>query len=383
MNDSITVSVERRYIKYNNNYYVKGIENRIFFERYLSIFECVYIIARVSLVYQEPIGYEKVNNEKIIFKPIMTKGTGILKIFDIFNIIKKTDFLILRTPGILSYIIFSISALLNKNFSIEVVTNPLQEAKNLTKYKLLNIILSYIFNFIFKFQLRMCDFASFVTKDEIQKIYLSNELLKSNKYSSSYSSININKNFFYKNEKRTFDSSNIKLLFVGVLDRDFKGLDVFLKVLSKLPKNYVATVVGDGALLNYYKEFSVGLGIDDRVKFLGYVADEKQKLNIYREHDIFLLTSRREGLPRVVIEAMANGLPCVCTDVSGVRELIEVKYICNVNDYNSLSRKILSLSKDEINIMSKKNYENSLSYCDSNLIYARNDFYKKILNNKK
>ncbi|HIF9056734.1 TPA: glycosyltransferase [Photobacterium damselae] len=380
MIDSITVSVERRYLKYNNKFYVKGIENQAFFERYLSVFKCVYIIARVTKVYEKPIGYEEFNSEKIIFRPINTKGTGILKLPDIIRVLKKTDYLILRTPGVLAYIISMVSVVLRKKFSIEVVTNPAQESKNLTKNKILNNIFHFIFDLIFKLQLRKCDFASFVTKSEIQEAYLSSDLLISDKYSSSYSSIDINKDFYYYEEKKYSDNSNVKLLFVGVLDRDFKGLDIFLKILSLLPHKYIATVVGDGVLLEFYKKFSIELGIKDRVQFLGYVTDEKQKLNIYRKHDIFLLTSRREGLPRVVIEAMANGLPCICTDVSGVRELIEDKYICNIDDYKAFSDKILSLSIDEIITMSKNNYENSIAYCNSNLTYSRNIFYKKILN---
>ena len=62
------------------------------------------------------------------------------------------------------------------------------------------------------------------------------------------------------------------------------------------------------------------LGIADRVRFLGWRRD---LATIYGATDVFLLTSRNEGTPVALIEAMASGVPGVSTDVGGVKDVIE------------------------------------------------------------
>lgn len=65
--------------------------------------------------------------------------------------------------------------------------------------------------------------------------------------------------------------------------------------------------------------------------------------------DIFVLTSRSEGLPNAVMEAMAAGVPCVCTDVGGCRELVDpgvTGYLVPAADARSLADRILELAED-------------------------------------
>jgi glycosyltransferase involved in cell wall biosynthesis len=65
------------------------------------------------------------------------------------------------------------------------------------------------------------------------------------------------------------------------------------------------------------------LGVGDRVQLTGAVPLD-QLMSKYRDYDFFLLpTQPGEGIPRVLLEAMANGLPVVVTDVSGIGSLIE------------------------------------------------------------
>jgi glycosyltransferase involved in cell wall biosynthesis len=79
-------------------------------------------------------------------------------------------------------------------------------------------------------------------------------------------------------------------------------------------------IVGGGARLQELTALADRLGIGGRVRFLGHRDDVPALLS---ESDIFVLTSRSEGFPNSVIEAMAAGLPVVATGVGGVVELIE------------------------------------------------------------
>ncbi len=87
-------------------------------------------------------------------------------------------------------------------------------------------------------------------------------------------------------------------------------------------------------------------GLEHRFTLLGPKEDARALLNGF---DLFVLTSRTEGLPNTVMEAMAAGLPCVCTDVGGCRELVEhgvTGYLVAPDDAGDLGARILDLAGD-------------------------------------
>src|SRR4029077_18843448 len=76
---------------------------------------------------------------------------------------------------------------------------------------------------------------------------------------------------------------------------------------------------GEGALRAALEAHAARLGLDGVVEFLGRRNDVERVL---ADSDIAVLTSRREGIPRAVLEAMASGLPVVATRVPGTREAV-------------------------------------------------------------
>ena len=81
-------------------------------------------------------------------------------------------------------------------------------------------------------------------------------------------------------------------------------------------------VVGDGPLRDDLIAQAKRLGVDDRIAFAGAVAKERVPAYL-RACDVFVLNSTYEGLPHVLLEAMAAGLPVIATAVGGSREIIE------------------------------------------------------------
>ena len=79
-------------------------------------------------------------------------------------------------------------------------------------------------------------------------------------------------------------------------------------------------IVGEGSLAESLESLRIELGLEADVTFLGYRNDVD---DLMAAADGLLLSSRWEGLPNVVLEALVAGLPVVATDVGGVRELIE------------------------------------------------------------
>lgn len=138
-----------------------------------------------------------------------------------------------------------------------------------------------------------------------------------------------------------------RLLFVSrLLER--KGLQCIIPQLSeirnKLKCQLELTIVGDGP----YREELIRLvkrhGVENIVKFTG--QKEKKDLPVYyMEADLFIFPSRKEGMPNVVLEAMASGLPIVMTCCEGSEELIDGNgYAVPVE---SFSQKIEELYYDE------------------------------------
>lgn len=89
------------------------------------------------------------------------------------------------------------------------------------------------------------------------------------------------------------------------------------------------------------------LGLEDRVELLGFVSDT---IELYHAMDLFVLSSLREGLPNVVLEAMAMGVPVVATRVAGVPRLIrdgETGLLCRPGQVDELAGAMRRALADE------------------------------------
>ena len=111
------------------------------------------------------------------------------------------------------------------------------------------------------------------------------------------------------------------LLFVGRLDPQ-KGpwlLVRAVKGLLPVHRNLHLLMVGDGPLAAELKDWTRAQRLDDRIHFAGWRPDVPSLLKAV---DALVLPSRWEGMPNVVLEAMAAGRPVIATRVEGVRELV-------------------------------------------------------------
>ncbi len=115
-----------------------------------------------------------------------------------------------------------------------------------------------------------------------------------------------------------------RLLFVGRL-ASVKGVPVLFEALTKLlPKHpdLSLTLIGDGPERAALEQASHNQKLTAVNSFLGYQSQDEVATAL-RAHDIFVLPSFAEGVPVVLMEAMAAGLPVVATAVGGVGELVE------------------------------------------------------------
>ena len=109
---------------------------------------------------------------------------------------------------------------------------------------------------------------------------------------------------------------------VGRLEtqKDYPGLLRAVSLLRERHPSVRLAVAGDGPLGPWLRALSARMELDDTVAWLGLRDDVPDLLDT---GDAFVLSSRWEGSPNVVLEALAAGLPVAATDVGGVRELVE------------------------------------------------------------
>ena len=104
--------------------------------------------------------------------------------------------------------------------------------------------------------------------------------------------------------------------------------------------------VGDGLLRPAAEKLALKVGLNGRVKFLGW---QKDMISILSIVDIVLSTSRWEGLPVVFLEAMASGVPIIATDVGGASEVVKDGingFLSAKGDKEKLAEDIILLTRD-------------------------------------
>jgi glycosyltransferase involved in cell wall biosynthesis len=97
---------------------------------------------------------------------------------------------------------------------------------------------------------------------------------------------------------------------------------LFLDMAGRLAARsdrFTFLIVGDGELRAALEARARAIGLESRVRFLGWRGDLE---TVYGATDVFVLTSRNEGTPVALIEAMAAGVASVSTDVGGVRDVV-------------------------------------------------------------
>ncbi|KJS28605.1 MAG: hypothetical protein VR64_23790 [Desulfatitalea sp. BRH_c12] len=140
------------------------------------------------------------------------------------------------------------------------------------------------------------------------------------------------------------------LLFVGRFEH-VKGLPVLLQAFADLAgrdRMLHLHMVGDGPQRIELETLARDKGLSGRVTFYGYRSQAQLQAH-YAEADVFVLTSFAEGIPVVLMEAMACGVPVVAPRITGIPELIRDcvnGYLTTPGDVESLVKRIEALVQD-------------------------------------
>ena len=363
-----------------------------FYQRYLRVFDNMRLVARC--VEESELKPDRVpldNEPRIEFIPVpeFHGPKEYLRVYfsmgkALENVVKGCDAAILRIP---STVALRVGNQVMKNgipYACEVVFDA-EDGWRATKG-----LSHYAWKVIDKQMRIMCrkaDGVSCVTERYLQKHYYP---LKATSFTSSYSSLALPMTFF--SGVKSFPKRKPCVIAHIANQIEYNGRKGHKELIEavKLLQQHGTDVRVRFAGKDYYggekklKELSYNLGIADNVEFVGYLS--REELDRFLDAaDMYVMPTWAEGLPRVIIEAMAKGLPCITTPVSGNPELVDEHFLVEYNDIKKLADRIeeLCTSAEIYEQTSLINYERSKKY-EASILQARRDaFYSKLMDRVK
>lgn len=290
-------------------------------------------------------------------------------------LIENVDVVLIRLPSVLGIIAGKEAFKLNKPIWVEQVGNA-KEALESHGSLLGRFVAPILENFNQK-AIKNADFVTYVTNNKLQLDYpaqkhaitvtLSNVIIKRILEESE-----LQNNRFY--------SSIFKIGLVGGFDARYKGQDLLLKAISRLPTNIIQTIelffVGKGEF-NWVLEQAKALGLGSNIKYIG-ALEAGDKINAMLSGlSLYVQPSLTEGMPRATIEAMAMGCPVIGSDAGGISDIVSSNFVHRKGDFTKLSQDILQLIKNR-DLLYKESIESlkkSADYHIDVLTERRRNFY--------
>ena len=195
---------------------------------------------------------------------------------------------------------------------------------------------------------------------------------------------NLNVNRLVKRKELGLGEDDFILIGVGRIEKN-KNYEMSIKAIKNLNNKKIHLLIcGDGVQEKKIKDLTVNLGLEKNIHFLGFRRDIKELLKI---SDCYLSSSRREGLSRAVMEAMASGLPCVVSKIRGNTDLIEENingFLFQVDSVSELEQKIYQVVNDNKNreLMKKNNLIKIKNYDIKEINQNIFDIYNEVIGGK-
>ncbi|PNG15459.1 glycosyltransferase family 4 protein [Stutzerimonas stutzeri] len=387
MSRVLVVYLEERFQRSSKGELYSNIFGGFFWRRYLEVYDLVYIVARAEPGESEmPARPELLISDarlKFVELPYYKGGRQLLMkahkiFFAMYSATQIRGVHILRLPGVLSNIALPLLLIGRNVFGVELVGDPQSVFSVGGVGGRFARFYEYIFTAATRLACKRAKAVAYVTKHTMQRRYPASPKA----YATFYSSIDLPSEIIvpHRSVRSYTDNRSFRLFMAGTMEQRYKGFDTMIKAMEHMASfEYRVNLVlaGDGAFKSELEQLALTLGVSKNIFFLGKIPRE-QVLHEMDLADMFVIPSRTEGLPRVLIEAMARGLPSVGTNVGGIPELLPSEYLVERDDYVSLANLICSLIDDyaQRKSMSDDNIRTAHSYESSVLRERRLGFYE-------
>lgn len=383
----LLLSCDEYIYEHNGRYYAQSQDWYEFYQRYLRVFEELRLVTRCKHENTLPTKRIPLDLDKRIefiglpffqgpkeYAKVYFKIGSILK-----NIATGCDAAIIRLPWTIAPRIHNKIVKEGIPYACEVVFDAEDGWKGCSGISRL------LWKRIDKEMRQMCAGAigvSCVTEHYLQRHYFPTS---KDAFTEHYSSLALDKSFF--SSAKASPTHRPAIIVHTANQIEFggrKGHEEIIKAVQLLKQRGVE-VKARFAGKDYYggvqklSNLARELGVLDKVEFVGFLSREELD-RFLTEGDIYVMPTRAEGLPRVIIEAMAKGLPCITTPVSGNPELVQEHFLVPYEDINMLAERIEELlSNPELyEEISSENFNNSWKYEAYVLEKRRDSFYGKL-----
>lgn len=378
----------------NGEVWTYDMINSSFWERYLNVFENVIVCGRIKQCSDnDTMGLAKSSHPNVVFvaMPDFRGVTGLIKNYvairkAIKKAIKMADCIIYRAPSPISMVAYPLVHRSKKPFALEFMLNPItMYSKSSSKSILQPLIQSIVTRQAYD----MCQKAngvSYVTERVLQELFPCRAMIdtnNSNYFTTYYSTICLKKEDYTFMDMPKEVPKEITIVHSGKMYDYRKGQDILIRAISLLHnKNYNVklTLLGNGTKRLEFENLAKHLGVDKYVLFEGWKTGYNSVQKVLQSGHIFAFPSYGEGLPRSVIEPMANSILTIGSAVDGILELLPNQLLVKDMTPEAYANKIADIIDNWSEYMELRLeiYERSLQYENSILSENRNMFYKRL-----
>lgn len=347
---SLTMVMDGNFTRFGGEIMSPHMGYRTFGARFVDFFDGVVIAAR-AFEGARAVG-EVVTGPKVEFWDLGSNRGAVSLLLSIprllnrlWRVVGSPGVILIRFPGNIAVLTMLLCLLSGRKFSAEIVADPADYFSGDASTHPLRRVAKVVHVYFTKLAARKSQSVRYVTSRYLQSKYPSKPDI-----SFGFSDVYLPDSLFAENSglRKTLSAVDFRLVNIGMMHNHSKGHIVLLDAVSELRKKGIAlrlSLVGDGTLRKEFEEYARRLMIEDVVDFIGVISAEEVRA-LLREHDLFVLASFQEGLPRAMLEAMAVGLPVLATKVGGIPDVLPQQQLFRAGDRPELVKAIERLERD-------------------------------------
>lgn len=348
--NSITFVMDGNFARIGHVIYSPHMGHEKFAGRFVAHFDAVRIVAR-AFPANQPIG-SRVTGQHTAFVDlgaIRGAGSWLLGLprtaVRLFRVVRRAQTLMIRFPGNVAALALVLCWVTRKPFSAEIVADPADYfGKGASNHPLRNLA-KWVHCRSTALAARRAQSVRYVTEGYLQTKYPACSAADSFGFSDAWLPDSL---FATRDTDAFVRSGPLRLINVSMMHNRSKGHVALIEAMSRLKRKNVSvvlTLVGDGVLRAELEALADASGIADVVTFRGRMSSEEVCATV-ATHDLFVLPSLQEGMPRAMLESMAVGTPVLGTRIGGIPEVLPASDMIRAGSVDAIEAAVEVLARD-------------------------------------